>query len=159
MTEEHAAYEATDIAAETMHGDLMSIVLDELKAAPDVWQRLGEVEQQEVIDRIKARTFAAINTCVALIAASHFTRLAAKVESVTVKDGIKAVLTLSQFDPARHELVDAQGETAYIVLADAEAFTGGAEAHEPDPDQAELTLGAIERIGKSTRPDDDAEAA
>lgn len=147
------------IAAETMHGDLMALVLDELKAAPDVWQKLGEVEQDDVIQRVKQRTETAIRRCVELVAMQGFTRIAAKVESVTVKDGIKAVLTLSQFAEARHELVDAQGQTAYIVLADTDAFAGGTEQHKASPDQGALTLDAIEKIGKQSQGDDVDEAA
>lgn len=135
------------IAAETMHGDLMAIVLDELKAAPDVWQKLGEQEQDDVIGRVKRRTGAVIEDCVRMIATRGFTRIAAKVDSITVKDGIKAVFTLSQFAASRHELVDAQGQTAYIVLADTDAFAGGTEAHQADPDQGALTLAEVEKIG------------
>lgn len=141
------------IAAETMHGDLMKIVLDELKAAPDVWQKLSEVEQDDVIERVKRRTGEVIADCVQLIATRGFTRIAAKVESVTVKDGIKAVLTLSQFASARHELVDAQGQTAYIVLADTDAFAGGTEAHQAEPNQGALVLDAVQKIGKKAADD------
>ena len=148
-----------EIASETMHGDLMAIVLDELKAAPAVWQKLGEVEQDAVIDRVKRRTGEAIRCCVELVAMQGFTRIPAKVESVTVKDGIKAVLTLSQFAPARHELVDAQGQTAYIVLADTDAFAGGTEEHKAEPDQGALTLDAIEKIGKQSKDDGELDEA
>lgn len=142
-----------EIAAETMHGDLMSIVLDEIKNIPDVWQKLGEQEQDDLIYRVKQRTRASIETCVRMIAAEGFDRVRATVESVTVKDGIKAVLKLSQHDPARHELVDSTGTTVYIVLADPEAFAGGSEQHHSDPDQAALTLGEIGRIGDNAKDD------
>lgn len=144
-----------EIAAETMHGDLMAIVLDEIKALPDVWQKLGEQEQDDVIDRVKRRTESVIARCVEMLATKGFTRIAAKVDSVTVKDGIKAVLTLSQLAAARHELVDAQGQTAYIVLADTEAFGGGTEEHKAEPDQGALTLDAIEKIGRKAKKADD----
>lgn len=151
-----------EIAAETMHGDLMAVVLDEIKALPDVWQKLGEIEQDQVIGRVKLRTEAVIRTCVEMLATKGFVRIPAKVDSVTVKDGIKAVLTLSQFATARHDLVDAQGETCYIVLADIDAFAGGTEEHKADPDQGELTLDAIQKIGKKQLDQDgknDQEAA
>lgn len=159
MIDDTAPATNTEIAAETMHGDLMALVLDELKAAPDVWQKLGEVEQDDVIQRVRQRTETAIRHCVELVAMQGFTRIPAKVESVTVKDGIKAVLTLSQFAPARHDLVDAQGQTAYIVLADTDAFAGGTEEHKAEPDQGALTLDAIEKIGKQSQGDDELDAA
>lgn len=161
MTHEPETAEAADggIAAETMHGDLMALVLDELRAAPDVWQKLGEDEQQQVIDRVRSRTRDAIDECVRLIATQGFTRIRAKVDSITVKDGIKAVVTLSQHDAARHDLIDAQGSSVYIVLADPDAFAGGAEAHKPEPNQQALTLDAIEKIGRKGKDDDGMEQA
>lgn len=143
--------ERESIAASTMLGDLMSLVIDELKAAPDVWQKLGEVEQDDVIDRVKRRCGSAIEDCVQLIATQGFTRIRAKVDSIAVKDGIKAVLTLSQHDVARHELIDSQGTTVYIVLADPDAFAGGSEVIKAEPDQQALTLDAIEQIGRKTK--------
>jgi hypothetical protein len=152
MTEQQEHTESTDIAAETMHGDLMAIVFDEMKAMPDVWQKLGEREQQDVIDRVTARTGEAIEDCVRIIATQGFTRIKASVESVTVKDGIKAQFALSKFDPARHDLMDAQGSTVYIVLADPDAFAGGQEKIKAEPDQGALVLDAIEKAGKKTDP-------
>ena len=150
---------ATSIAASTMLGDLMALVIDELKAAPDVWQRLAENEQSEVIDRVRRRTAEAVEQCVELIAVEGFARIRAKVDSVTVKDGIKAVLTLSQHDAARHDLVDAQGATVYIVVADPDQFSGGTESIQPEPDQGALVLGSITKIGKASKGDEGSAAA
>lgn len=149
----------SEIAAETMHGDLMAVVIDEVKALPDVWQKLSEDEQDQVIDRVKTRTRDAIEDCVRIIATQGFVRLRAAVESVTVKDGIKAVLKVGQYDPHRHELVDATGSNAVIVLADLDAFLGGTDQVKADPDQQSLVLDAVEKIGKQQIADDDAEAA
>jgi hypothetical protein len=144
-----------DIAAETMHGDLMAVVLDELRAAPDVWQKLGEVEQDSIIERVKKRTREVIEDCVQMIATQGFTRIRAKVDSIAVKDGIKAVFTLSQHDAARHELIDAQGTTVYIVLADPDAFSGGTQAHQAEPNQGALLLGKLDEIGRRALGDED----
>lgn len=141
------------IAAETMVGDLMALVTDELKNAPDVWQKLGEVEQQQMIDRIRTRVQTAVGECVRIIATEDFTRIRASIDSIAVKDGIKAVLTLSRHDPKRHDLVDAQGSGVFIVLADAEAFGGGAFDVKPDPDQQALTLNEIEKVGRKQKDD------
>ncbi len=48
--------EAPQIASETMVGDLMQLVIDELKAAPDVWQKLGERWQRDIIERSRPRS-------------------------------------------------------------------------------------------------------
>jgi hypothetical protein len=130
----------------------MAIVVDEMKALPEVWQKLGEAEQRELIDRVKQRTADAVEDCVRIIATQGFTRIKASVESVTVKDGIKAQLALSKFDAARHDLIDAQGSTVFIVMADPDAFAGGTDKVKADPDQGALVLDAVEKIGKK-QPD------
>lgn len=60
--------------------------------------------------------------------------------NAAIKDGIKAVLSLSRFDAQRHEVVDAQGQTVYIVLANPEQFTDAPHEHKPDADQNALDL-------------------
>lgn len=141
----------SEVAASTMLGDLMTLVLDELKAAPDVWQKLGEVDQDAIIDRVRRRCESAVEDCVRIIATQGFARIRASVESVTVKDGIKAVVALSKHDANRHELVDAQGSSVFIVLADVEQFSGGTAGIKAEPDQGSLTLDAIEKIGKKAK--------
>lgn len=142
---------ATEVAAETMLGDLMKLCIDEVKAAPDVWQKLSEAEQQNIIDRVRERVRNAVEESVRIIATQGYARIRGTLESVTIKDGIKAVLTLPQFDPARHELVDAQGTRVYIVVADVEAFSGGGSDVKPEPDQGALVLDKIDKIGKAAK--------
>ena len=155
VAEPQAAVDALEAtAAETMHGDLVNAVLDELRHAQDVWQKLGEVEQQEVIDRVRNRTRSLIEQCVQLIAIQGFTRLRAKLDAITVKDGLKAVLTLSQYSESRHELIDAQGTTVFIVLADADVFIGSTDGIKADPDQGALVLNEVEKIGRKTKKPD-----
>ena len=107
-----------NIASETMLGDLMSLTLDELKHAQDCWPRLSQDEQDRVIERIEARTREAITHAVRIVATSGFVRLPATLESITVKDSIKAVLSLPKSDPNRHELFDRAGHVLTVVLAD-----------------------------------------
>ena len=138
--------EAPQIAAVTMVGDLMQLVIDELKAAPDVWQKLGEPWQQDVIDRTRQRVEDAVRQCVHIIASDHRPTIVATVESVTVKDGIKAVLTLltlPKSDSQRHELFDSAGRSCLIVVGGAEDYAGGAEQVKPDPEQPALPIPSI----------------
>ncbi|MEO7917718.1 MAG: hypothetical protein ABIR16_08755 [Dokdonella sp.] len=151
MTDATEEVDGDAIAAETMLGDLVSLVLDEIRAAPDVWPRLGQQEQDDVIDRVKRRCGEAVEDCVRIIATQGFSRIRATVESVAIKDGIKAVVTLSKHDPNRHELADAQGSSVYLVLADPEQFSGGTAGIKGDPDQGALLLGQLDRIAKESR--------
>lgn len=137
---EEAALHDTPIqvAEATLLGDIMKFVVDELKAAPDVWQKLSQHKQDEVIYRIDSRARQLVGQVVDIIASNDRPTIAATVESVTVKEGIKAVLTLSKTDEQRHELFDAAGRPVLLVVASKEEFLGGADRVKSDPDQKPL---------------------
>jgi len=126
---------AVELARETMLGDLMSLVIEELKAAPDVWQRLAEHKQDAVIGRVHQRVGEAVRQAVELIAANGRTAIPATLEQVTVKDAIKGVVTVSKADPSRYDLTDAVGRAVMIVVADPTEFSGGAGDVKAEPDQ------------------------
>ena len=133
-----AAQEAIAIAAETMTGDLMQCLIDELKGAPKVWQEMPEHQQQDVIYRAQERVQAVIKEAVQIIASANRPTIVATVESVTVKDGIKAVVTLPKSDAQRHELIDAAGMAVLLIVGGASGYYGGADQVRPDPDQPAL---------------------
>lgn len=129
--------EITGLAAETMLGDLTQFLVDEMKAAPDVWQKLSEDSQRDVIERASLRVGDAVRKAVRLIAADSREVITAELEQITTKDGIKAVCTLAKHDPNRHALLDSVGKAVLIVVADASQFLGGA-LPAPDPNQLPL---------------------
>lgn len=129
---------AIDIAAETMTGDLMSALIDELKLMPRPWPAMSEQDQQDVIYRAQERVQSAIRQAVEIIASDNRPTIVATVESVTVKEGIKAVLTLPKSDEQRHDLFDAAGQAVLLVVAGSAPYSGGAGEVKPDPDQPSL---------------------
>ena len=144
-----------DIAEETMLGDLMSLTLDELKHAQDAWQKLSEADQDATIDRIEARTRQAIVSAVRMIATQGFVRLPATLESVTVKDSIKATLSIAKTDPSRHELFDATGCVLTVVLADISQFVEKPHGHKGDPAQLDLIVAnKLDQIGDASKDDE-----
>jgi hypothetical protein len=134
------AHNPVEIAAETMLGDLMKVCIDELKAAKDVWQKLPQFDQDYAIERIERRCKDAVEQAVRILASEARASILATLESVTAKDQIKAVLTLSKGDPQRHGLLDACGQPVLIVLASTEQFEGGRDQVKSEPDQAPLPL-------------------
>lgn len=44
------------LAAETLGLDLLNALVDELKVAPDCWQKMSQLQQDQTIDRLRART-------------------------------------------------------------------------------------------------------
>lgn len=134
----NANEETVAIAAETMAGDLMQCLIDEFKTAPRVWQEMPEHQQQDVIYRVQERVQAAIRDAVQIIASANRPTIVATVESVTVKDGIKAVVTLPKSDAQRHELFDAAGMAVLLIVGGEGEFYGGSDQVKPDPDQPAL---------------------
>lgn len=150
------AIEPESFTAKTLKTELMQITLDELKNAQDVWPKLSEADQDELLQRLDKRVADSTRKTIELFATSGIARVKATMEQITIKDGIKAVLSLSRFDAQRHEIVDAQGQTVYIVLANPEQFTDAPHEHKPDADQKALDLqNKLKDIGDS----DDAQAA
>lgn len=132
-----------DLAAESMLGDLSALIIDELKAAPDVWAKMSQHKQDDVIDRVTKRVGAAIVEAVKMIASEGREVIAADLESITAKDGIKAILTLPKSSPSRHALLDAVGLPVLIVVAGAKQFLNG-ELPKSDPTQTELPIDKLQ---------------
>lgn len=129
---------ARTIAADTMTGDLMACLIDEMKNAPRVWQQMSEEEQGNLIYRIQERIQDNVRQAVEIIASDNRPTIVATVESVTVKDGIKAVVTLPKSDAQRHELFDAAGMSVLLIVGGAAQYYGGADQIQPDPNQPAL---------------------
>lgn len=131
---------AIDIAADTMTGDLRDFILDRLKheQSKRPWHERNEADQRDTVHAVESAVRAAARQAVEIIAAGGLKTIKATIEQVTVKDGIKATLTMSKFDEHRHNLIDATGTTVLIVVADPEDFTGEREPVEITPDQPEL---------------------
>lgn len=128
---------SAEIAASTMLGDLMGCLVDELRMQ-HLWQAMPEEQQKETIYRIQERVQANIRTAVEIIASDNRPTIVATVESVTVKDGIKAVVTLPKSDAQRHELFDAAGMAVLLIVGGASGYYGGTDQVKPEPDQPAL---------------------
>lgn len=134
-----------EVAAATMLGDLIALVVDELKAAKMHWSLLPQIDQDATLARIDIRCKDAVTRCVEIIAARACVSVGAEVESVTFKDGVKAVLRLSKGEGA-HLLADSEGQTVRVVFADSEEFEGRGTAPKSQPDQRDM-LGGDDAIG------------
>lgn len=140
MIDSDYEYEAIDMSAEHLGSELMGLVLQEIKAIPDVWQRLAEVRQADVIDRVRENVEQAVKQAVMIIAASGMTQVVADLEGVAIKDDIKATFKVSRTNSAEalQALYDAHNKACLLIVSTPEQFTGGMEEVRPDPDQPSL---------------------
>tara|TARA_R110001599_G_scaffold339851_1_gene559751 strand:+ start:37492 stop:37761 length:270 start_codon:yes stop_codon:yes gene_type:complete len=84
--------EVVEIAEETFLGDLVTFVLDEIKHMPKHWALMSEAEQDSVIERLDARSKTIVSKAINILASQNRATCVAKIESITFKAGIKAVL-------------------------------------------------------------------
>jgi len=125
-------------SARFLTGDLIKVCVAEIRQQQIPWGALPEKEQQKVIDRVTDVCSKASREAVKIIAGLGRPSVQAEIESVTFKDGIKVVLTMSKSQAERHAIADAQGDGVLLVLPDYDAVAGG---EPPKPDRPDtLTL-------------------
>lgn len=135
---ETAADERIREAQHKLGSVLLQSLLLEIRALPDCWQKMSEDQQAESLDRLCRAVDTAVTAAVVTLAAGEMATIRAEVESVTFKDGVKAVFTVQKDSPYRHDLADAQGNNVMIVLEDIKSYTASARDVKPDPDQRPL---------------------
>lgn len=123
---------------DTMVGDLRDTALDWIKTFDKPWAKMPQAEQQTVIDSVTRQAIALVAKAVDIIVADERPSIPARIESVTIKDGLKVVLSCSAREANLVALGTHQGSHVYIVVADAEAYGGEAGPAKPDPDQRDL---------------------
>jgi hypothetical protein len=128
-------------SARFLTGDLIKICIGEIRQQQVPFGVLTEKEQQKVIDRVTDVCTRAAKQAATIIASLGRPSTHAEIESVTFKDGIKIVLTMSKIQADRHAIADATGDSVLLVLPSYGEIAGG-DPPKPDPDQPEL--GGIE---------------
>lgn len=131
---------ATDVAGKTLTGDMRDFILNRLQHEQDKrpWNKRSEDDQRTTIAAVESACVAMVTKAVELIAAGGRRTIKATLSQVTVKDGIRAQLEISRQDERRHHLVDAQGSTVLIVVADTSDYEGEREPVHINHDQGDL---------------------
>lgn len=142
--EAEAAENAKTIAAKVLTGDMRDFMLDRLRHEQDKrpWNKRSEEEQRVTVAAVEAACSAMVTKAVEIIAASGRRTIKATLSKVLIKDGISAQIEVSRHDERRHHLVDAQGSTVLIVVADSADFEGERAPAEIMPDQGDLVASA-----------------
>lgn len=119
--------------------DLLSFIIQELKAAPKPWEKMSENEQQDVIFRATKRIKDAVRQAVTIIAAKDRPSMEAHVKKVVFSDGgVEGVVVLSKKQGGRHDFADSQGENITIVITNPSEYTESMTEVEADKDQKEI---------------------
>lgn len=114
------------MTSETIAGDLIGMLVGELRLLPDIWPKIGPDEQDDIIERVRKRVTDNVRKAVELIASNGRITVAGDLKKVTFADKVEAVFSLSKNDPSALELCHAQGLPCLIVVASAGEHMGGA---------------------------------
>lgn len=144
-------------AQQQLGADMLNALLLEIRALPNVWQKLSEAQQADVLDRLCRQIDSAVSKAIVTLAAGEMATIQAEVESVTFKDGVKAVFAVQKDSPFRHDLADAQGNSVMIVLEDVKNYTQSAREVKPEPDQPNLKNVDTGQTAIEYQPSDDDE--
>lgn len=134
-------FDVDKIAERSDHlaGSVRDFLLHHYQRLGAPWNKLSEAEQRGLVSDALNEAHDLVRAAIETIVANTGPAIQATVDSVTVKDGIKATLTMSRHAEQRHDLVDAQGKAVFVLVMDAAAF-GKAEKVDTDPDEPEIPL-------------------
>lgn len=139
MTEEAEEYNF-EIHQQTILGDFMQWMVMQFRDLPKPWDAMSEREQENWLDRCEAQASEVIRQVITIVANRGFDNAGALVESVTFKDGVKAVLKLHSKTEGAHALADREGGYCVLVMADPEEFFNSEGVPKPEPDQRGLDM-------------------
>jgi hypothetical protein len=128
------------MASQTIGLDLMSLFIQEVQALPNVWQKLSEDQQNQVIERARESIETAVSRAVELIASNGFVRVTGQLQDVAIKKDIQAKVAIfkSNSSEAMFELYNSFGTVCTLVLASPEQFLGGMQAVKGEKNQPDM---------------------
>ncbi|MBJ9731094.1 DNA translocase FtsK [Burkholderia cenocepacia] len=129
------------MTADSIGKDLLSALVTEMKLMPDIWVKLSEKKQNDVIDRLRARVEHNVKMATHLIASDGRIVVQGDLDQITIKDGVKAVVKFGGSQPNLHELYEASGKTVLVVVANPGEHTGGMDEIRGESDQRGFDLG------------------
>lgn len=138
---------ALNMTADTIGHDILAALVAEVRLLPDVWVKLSEARQYDVIERLRKRVEANVKMAVHLIASQGRLVVTADLESATIKDGVKAVFKVARSSENIADLFDAVGSPCLIVVAGHAEHTGGMDAVKGEPDQVPIRTEGFEPPG------------
>lgn len=121
-----------------MGGELLRALVDEVRTAPAQWSKLTELQQEQLIARLRNVVRIEAEKALFLLAKGPREAARVKIESLTVKDGAKVVLQAEE--KAAHDVLDYVGQSAVLVMCDPEQYFAAGDDVEPDADEPELPL-------------------
>lgn len=151
--------ETLAMTATTIGRDILAALVQEIRLLPDVWTKVPQAKQDDIITRLRNRVDVNVKMAVHLIASNGRTVVAGDLEQITIKDGAKAVIKIGRGAESLHELYEAQGQQVLVVVSGAHEHTDGMDKIRGEADQRAMDLGQEytdgDGDGMDQEPDDD----
>jgi hypothetical protein len=130
------------MAADTLTGDVRDVILQFIKweTASKPWNQRSEDEQKKTLNRVNNVAENLVRQAVKLIATHGLPAVPGALESVTIKDGVKAALLLSKSDDAWVAAAKHQGGAITLILSSMEQFMGQREEIEIYVEENQMVL-------------------
>lgn len=130
-----------EMTANTIGADLLNALLTEIKLLPKPWEALTKAKQDDIIDRLRSRVEHNVKMAIHILAADGRTVVVGKLDQITIKDGIKCVVTVGSKQDNLHEMYDATGKAVLMIVSDVKDNMVGAGDIEGEVDQRGLNMG------------------
>lgn len=125
-------------AVDRMGGELLKALVDEVRNAPAQWSKLTEMQQSNLITRLRQAVYSETEKAVILLAKGEHKAATVRIESLTVKEGAKVVLQASE--GAARDALGYVGLSGVLVMCNPQQFFAGGDDVKGDKDQTELPL-------------------
>lgn len=129
------------MTSDTIGKDLLSALVAEVKLLPDVWQKLSQAKQDDVIERMRKRVESNVKMAIHLLSSEGRVTVPAHLEQFVSKDGVKVQFKVNQNAAGIVDLMRATGKTCLLVVANADENLGGMDEIVGEPDQRAMDLG------------------
>ncbi|MES2218371.1 MAG: hypothetical protein V4501_08160 [Pseudomonadota bacterium] len=128
------------MTAETVGVDLLSALVAEVKLLPDVWEKLPQLKQEDLIERLRNRVAENVKQAVHLISSANRITVSATLDSITISGGTKATLKIDMHnDPSSlQELFGSVKKPCLIIVAPPADHMGDMKEVKGDPNQPDI---------------------
>ena len=130
-----------EMTAESIGSDLLQALLTEIKLLPKPWEALTKAKQDDIIDRLRSRVEHNVKMAIHILAADGRTIVVGELDQITIKNGIKVVVTVGAKQENLHEMYDATGKSVLMIVSDVKDHMVGTKDIEGEVDQRGLNIG------------------
>lgn len=137
-----SAADIRDQASEELCKSLLESLLLQIKQLKKPWEEMTKAEQDTVIEALRKNVLTATKCAVRLIAGNGAITVAGALESIQIKDTIKAVVTVRKNAENLPELYDAAGQEVLVVCSGNAVYDKNVDMVQGEDDQRGFEFGA-----------------